>query len=118
MENTRVTRSLRPGAPGTLKLRMQHGPALVCVRYRQNLSGTLRYTTIELIVDRRPTDAAPVQVAIAWREHDLRAAARAAGAFWDAENRVWILTLAQARRLKLLNRATPLAHTRPIHRLP
>lgn len=51
---TRVTKTLWPGQPGTLKLRQRHGPALLCVRYRHDADNQRRYTTVEIIVDEAP----------------------------------------------------------------
>jgi hypothetical protein len=106
MEPTKVTRSMRPGTPGTLRLAMRHGAALVCVRYRENEAGSLRYTTVELVVDCRPAGSSLVDVAVAWQEHALRAALKASGARWDPRTRTWRLRRRDARRLKLLARVT------------
>lgn len=104
MEATKVTRSMRPGAPGTLRLALRHGASLVCVRYRENEAGSLRYTTVELVVDCRPAGTSMVGVTVAWQEHALRATLKAIGARWEPRDRTWLLKLKDARRLKLLNR--------------
>lgn len=117
MEATKVMRSMRPGAPGTLRLALRHGASLVCVRYRENEAGNLRYTTVELVVDCRPTGASLVAVPVAWQEHALRATLKALGARWDPHNRTWLLKLKEARRLKLLNRVTAPTN-RPSHPQP
>lgn len=49
--NTRVTKTLWPQQPGTLKLLQRYGPALLCVRYRHDASHQRRYTTVEIVVD-------------------------------------------------------------------
>lgn len=104
MENTRVTRSLRPGAPGTRRMQLSYGSSLVCVRYRETADGQTRWTTIELVVDRRP--APDSLVCIAPDRHDplLHARLRSAGALWDRKRLCWIISLRTARRLKLQDR--------------
>lgn len=101
---TCVRRSLRPGAPGTHKLRLQHGQNLICVRYRESADGTLRLTTVELVVERRMAPGCPVRLVVAASERTLQADLRAAGARWDGAAGCWVTTLRVARRLKLQHR--------------
>ena len=100
----RVTRTLRAGAPGTLRLQLQHGGALVCVRHRESADGLERWTTVELIVDRRPAPGRLVRIAVDGRETRLHERLRAHGAVWDGRRRWWLLELRGARRLKMLDR--------------
>ena len=109
MENTRVTRSLRPGAPGTRRLQLSYGSSLVCVRYRETADGQTRWTTIELIVDRRPTLDSLVCIAADWREELLHARLRSAGARYDSRRRCWVASLRTARRLKIQDRIIGMA---------
>lgn len=119
MESTRVTRSIRAGAPGTLRQWLRHGASLVCVRYRENDAGTVRYTTIELIVDRRPARADTVRIKLDWREHELRQLLKAAGARWNTPQRSWLLPWKKAQQLGLLARAEAvLGSTRQARHLP
>ena len=110
---TRVT--LRPGSKGTKRLVERYGERLICVRYRYDLEKKLRYKTVELIVDevqwdpsaRTPSGPAPgkppvmVGVRIRYEEELLRRDAKAAGARWDPESKVWVMTLQVAKRLGL-----------------
>ncbi len=109
VQKTRVTRSLQPGQPGTIRLRRLHGAALVCVRYRQNGPGTVRYTTVELIVDTRsvhrlPQAEAVVRFSLNESDKELRKKLMSQGARWDGVSKTWIMSLAVARALKLLPR--------------
>ncbi len=104
LDGLRVTRTLRAGQPGTQRLLLRHGGSLVCVRYRENEAGTERFTTIELIIDRRPTPKALVQLAVDWREKALQQKLRQAGAQWNASARCWQTELRIAKRLQLTNR--------------
>ena len=45
---TRVT--LRPGDKGTKKLVREFGQKLICVRYRYDPIGRIRYKTVELVM--------------------------------------------------------------------
>jgi hypothetical protein len=106
---TRVTRSLRPGQAGTLKLCRHYGDAMICVRYREDAKGITRYTTVELVVDaapvqRRQSGRSIVHVPIAPRELKLRTQAKAMGAKWDVARQLWTMTLRTARALGISNR--------------
>lgn len=112
-EPSQVKRTLRAGALGTQRLLLQYGTDLVCVRYRENDAGTERYTTVELIIDRRPTPTTLVRIAVDWRETQLHRQLRDHGAQWDARRRWWLVQLRVARRLKLLNRILGYEHKAP-----
>jgi hypothetical protein len=109
MEKTRVTRSLRPGAPGTRRMQLSYGSSLVCVRYRETADGQTRWTTVELIVDRRPTLDSLVCIAADWREKLLHARLRSAGARYDSRRCCWVTSLRTARRLKVQDRIIGMA---------
>jgi hypothetical protein len=111
-EVTRVTRSLRPGQAGTLKLGRRYGDALICVRYREDALGATRYTTVELVVDeapvqRRLSGRTIVHVRIEVGELTLRTQAKAMGAKWDARGQLWRMSLRAARALGLTSRIRP-----------
>lgn len=112
LTGTRVTRSLRPGQPGTLKLLRTYGHGLVCVRYREDAQGQIRYTTVEVVVEQSPvvrrlSDRKIVLVRIAWQEAQLAARAKALGARWDPAVRLWRMSLKAAKSLHLHSRITP-----------
>ena len=54
LRQTWVIKTLWPGQAGTIKLSRRYGDALVCVRYRHDAKGAVRYTTIEVVVDQAP----------------------------------------------------------------
>lgn len=104
-----VTKTLWPGQAGTLKLRRQHGEALVCVRYRRSPDGRTRYTTVELIVDEAPLqaklrNAAIYPIRVRWGEHRLRALVKEAGARWSPEDKLWHLSGKAIKALHLADR--------------
>jgi hypothetical protein len=104
-----VAKTLWPGQDGTIKLARRYGHALVCVRYRHDAEGRMRYTTVELIVDeapiqRRLSERKMVGVRIAWGEEHLSARAKALGAKWDRNARLWRMSLKVARALGFTDR--------------
>jgi hypothetical protein len=106
---TRVVKRLSATQPGALKLARRYGEALVCVRYRHDGQGLLRYTTVELVVDQAPVAARArpdelVMVYIDFDETQRRQMARAHGARWDAKRRLWHMTRQIARKLRLVGR--------------
>ena len=105
----RVVKKLVPGQPGTKKLLAHHGPALLCVRYRQDALKLYRYTTVELVVHSGPLhparfDAASFGLHLARDEHDLRRAVKLAGGRWDPIARLWWIRGAAIRTLGLVDR--------------
>lgn len=91
---TEVVRTLWPAQAGTVALAQQYGKRLVCVRYRHDAKGLIRYTTIELVVNEariklRPKANAIYGVQVWWGEAELAKRVRAAGAEWDPEHKLW-----------------------------
>jgi hypothetical protein len=110
LQQSHVARKVLPGRPGTKRLMKIHGDSLVCVRYRHDPMKLYRFTTIELVIDAAPIhrkrfDTASFGVRIERQEQELRMAAKAAGARWDAMDRLWwmrgsvILTLGLIHRI-------------------
>lgn len=113
-----VRQTLKPGDYGTRKLAGRFGDKLVCVRYRVDRATRVRYTTVELIVDRAPlagrTASLPsasvpdrnpmVGVTIFYREEALREKAKIEGAIWRPRQKLWEMPLQTARRLGLGDR--------------
>lgn len=110
---TRVTKKLAPDQPGARKLARCHGPTLVCVRHRHNLEGTMRYTTVELVVEQVPMQQRhPLGQMVAVRlergELAKRQSLNQIGARWDEDLAAWWLPRSTARRLRLLRRIVAL----------
>lgn len=105
----RVTKKIAPSQPGAIKLARRYGEHLVCVRHRVDPTGTVRFTTVELVVEQAPISAKPDQIVgvrVDYQERQLRAAIKAAGATWDHEAGVWRMPLKMARLLRLRERIT------------
>lgn len=107
--HTRVVKTLWPGQRGTLKLAGRFGAKLVCVRYRHDVSGLHRLTTVEVVVDEAPvasprSDARTYLVRIGLREFELQAIAKAQGARWDATAKLWRMRGKLVKQLGLYTR--------------
>lgn len=105
MCDLRVIKRLAPDRDGAKRLARRFGSELVCVRHRLSPDGTLRYTTVEMLVECAPIASraeAIVQIRIGYRDKATRATAMAAGASWDAGRRVWSMPRRVARTLGLL----------------
>jgi hypothetical protein len=106
---TRVTKKYAPSQPGARKLARRYGAALVCVRHRHNLEGTVRYTTVELMVEEVPIGSrTPRGQLLAVRLHrgdpELRHQVIANGGRWDRALGAWWVTRGTATRLRLMDR--------------
>ena len=115
----KVLQTLKPGQPGTKKLAARFGASLLSVRYRADAMRGVRYTTVEVIVDEAPltprrrepekprsaADPNPmVGVRIFFREPDVRARAKAAGAIWRPRQKLWEMPWRTAISLGLADR--------------
>jgi len=97
---------MRPGTPGTEKHLRAHGPALVCVRYREDALGKTRFTTVELVVDEAPMTHRMhpdtwVEVDIPSQARALRRLASEHGAQWIATSGRWRMRWQLAEQLGL-----------------
>ena len=106
-----VKATLKPGLNGTKKYLQKYGDQLVCVRYRYDKSKHRRQTTIELIVDEqdwvqghniRPGRVVPIK--IEFGEKELRETVKQAGAYWDKNQKAWLLPLKEVYSLGLEKR--------------
>jgi hypothetical protein len=95
-----ITRlKLKPGQKGTKKLAAEYGDALVCVRYRYDEKSSMRFKTVELIVEYRPwtapapkfADADLVPVYIGFTDTESREIAKAAKGRWDPDQKLWLI---------------------------
>lgn len=104
MWKTRLT--LTPGANGTKKLAARYGDRLICVRYRYDPERRRRVKTVELVEEESPwiPPATLYLVEIGWEEAALRERAKALGARWRRERRLWQMTRDAVRQLQLEDR--------------
>ncbi len=105
-----ISKTLQPGEMGTKSLLNEYGNQLVCVRYRIDKRLQKRYTTVELIINERPyirqKPIVTVWVKINYDETELRHHARAFGAKWLVEDKVWEMEYEVSKKLGLKKRIT------------
>lgn len=90
---------LKPGQRGTKRLIEKYGDDLVCVRFRYDANLRQRLKTVELIVERtdwsppppRFTSDTVVPLIIAAADMQARTQAKAAGAKWNPEKKLWFV---------------------------
>ena len=91
---------LKPGQRGTKRLVEEYGDALLCVRFRYDEKTRKLLKTVELVVEQsdwtpppsRYSAKAHVALRIEASDMPLRARAKAAGAKWNPEKRLWFVT--------------------------
>jgi hypothetical protein len=106
----RVVKKLAPSSRGAIKLAVQFGQTLLCVRHRVDADAKTRFTTVELLVGQAPIKARPqryVSVQIGWNEHALRSIVKEAGAQWDGKEKAWRMPRRLAGILRLTHRIKP-----------
>lgn len=106
----RVMKRLAPDARGAKALTAQYGDELVCVRHRLDETGTVRLTTVELIIRRTAIRRRPgptVDVSLRPYEKALQAKLKAAGAKWHKAEQVWSIRRSTAISLGLKARIVP-----------
>lgn len=107
----RVAKTYRPDRNGAKRFARRYGDQLVCVRHRLNVSGTVRYTTVELLVESAPVpQQARSQIAIRIPA-EARATRRlllASGAQWQPKQKYWLLPRIVASNLRLLRHVVPI----------
>ena len=108
-----VLRKIAPHQPGAIRLAERFGETLVAVRYRQSPDPRRRFITVELVVDELPVQRRTkgntlVRVRIAANEGILQSAAKRYGGKWDRVAKVWVMSRAVARELRLTDRIVEL----------
>lgn len=115
-----VRKTLQAGVKGTKRWQAEYGENLLNVRYRYDDEEGVRYTTVELIVEKKPyihsdingfikkpnkiTKAQEsltsfVYVKIGYQELTERLQVKAAGGYWDQEKTLWKLEAGKVKDL-------------------
>jgi hypothetical protein len=105
--NWAVSKTMQTHARGAIKLSRRFGETLVCVRYRISPDGRERMTTVELLIDRVAVQSKvnpSVTVKIYPSEAKLRAQAKARGAWFNPDTRLWRMRQNDAQALGLSDR--------------
>jgi hypothetical protein len=107
-----VRKTMRPGQSGTVRFVRDWGNRLVCVRYRFDASGGVRYTTVEIMTSeprpwrppKRPTPDALVYLKVDRNDWKAIRKLREARVWWDRERGLWRTRYDVADRLRLKSR--------------
>ncbi len=112
LANLRVARRIAPDRDGAKKLALRYGEQLVCVRHRLNSTGTVRFTTVELLVEQTPvvpTGTRLVAVRLEPGDRPTRSLLLSCGAQWDKSRKVWMVPRRVVKTFGLLDRVVPMS---------
>jgi hypothetical protein len=107
----RVSKTYGPGQDGAKRFAKRHGESLVCVRHRLSDDGTVRHTTVELLVESTPVASRArtlVAVRIGATDKKTRTLLLACGAQWVPKEKYWLVQRLVAKNLRLLQNTVPL----------
>ena len=105
LERLRVAKKYGPDQDGAKRFARRYGDQLVCVRHRLSDDGSIRHTTVELVVESTPVVSRQRTIIALRIPPDSRATRSlllACGAQWDKKNRLWLLPHMVAKSLRLL----------------
>jgi len=111
LSSLRVSKTYSPKQAGARRFAKRYGDQLVCVRHRLNETGTIRHTTVELLVETTPVASRArslVAIRIAPTDKATRTLLMACGAQWLPKQRYWLLTRLVAKNLRLLRNVVPI----------
>ena len=97
---------LSPGQDGAKRFALRYGDQLVCVRHRLDPSGSIRFTTVELLIEQTPVVRAGDRlVALRLKPSDksTRSLLMACGGQWDGHAKHWLVARKVAKDLGLLD---------------
>ena len=101
----RVAKTYRPGQDGAKRFARRYGDELVCVRHRLSEDGTVRHTTIELVVESSPIASrqrSVIAIRIPAADRRMRTVLMACGARWMPKERHWLISHLVAKNLRVL----------------
>jgi hypothetical protein len=106
----RVARTYAPTQNGAKRFALRYGENLICVRHRLDANGTMRHTTVELLVESTPiVKRGPTVIALRLPNstRETRAQLLACGAQWKSKQKYWTLPLMVAKQLGLMHYRVP-----------
>lgn len=110
LSSLRVAKTYQPDRNGAKRFARRYGDQLVCVRHRLNPSGTVRHTTVELLVESTPIASrtrSQVALRIPPADKATRKVLLAYGAQWKPQQKHWLLPRIVAKNLRLLRYVVP-----------
>jgi hypothetical protein len=108
LKNMKSYAHLKPGQNGTKRLLTQYGKALLCVRYRYDVTRGVRLKTVELVVEEKTgcpmflfQDSDMVPVEVRFEETELREKLRRMRARWVSHQKLWLVPYRLVRGTEL-----------------
>ncbi|MDQ6679391.1 MAG: hypothetical protein M3Y67_00300 [Pseudomonadota bacterium] len=111
LSSLRVAKTYSPEQNGAKRFAKRYGDQLVCVRHRLNEAGTVRHTTVELLIETTPVASRArslVALRISPTDRANRTLLMACGAQWHPKHRYWLVPRLVAKNLRLLRHAVPI----------
>jgi hypothetical protein len=106
----RVAKTYAPHQNGAKRFARRYGDQLVCVRHRLSDDGSVRYTSVELLIESTPVASRArtlVAVRIGASDKTTRTLLMACGAQWVPKEKYWLLPRMAAKNLRLLKNMVP-----------
>lgn len=107
----RVAKTYGPEQDGAKRFSRRYGDQLVCVRHRLNDDGSIRHTTVELVVESTPIatrERKVIALRIPATDRRSRALLLACGAKWRPKERYWLVQHLIAKNLRVLRFRVPI----------
>jgi uncharacterized protein YhdP len=111
LSQLRVSKTYSPHQNGAKRFYSRYAENLVCVRHRLNEDGTVRHTTVELLVETTPIASRArslVAIRIPPLDKNKRTLLMACGAQWKPKEKYWLLPRLVAKNLRLLRNIVPI----------
>ena len=106
----RVAKTDAPDQNGAKRFARRYADQLVCVRHRLSNDGSVRHTTVELLIESTPVAPCArtlVVIKIGPSDKNTRTLLMACGAQWVPKEKYWLLPRMVAKNLRLLKNVVP-----------
>jgi hypothetical protein len=100
-----VAKTYSPEQNGAKRFARRYGEQLICVRHRLSDDGTIRHTSVELLVESTPVACRArmlVAIKIGASDRATRTLLMAYGAQWMSKEKYWLVPRIIAKNLRLL----------------
>lgn len=107
ISDLRIAKRIRPNRNGAKRFALRYGDQLVCVRHRLSADSTIRYTTVELVIEQTPVVPAGdrlIALRLNPRDQFTRSLLLASGGRWDDTAKQWLVARKVAKSLGLLDK--------------
>ena len=106
----RVAKTYAPDQNGAKRFAKRYGDQLICVRHRLSDDGSVRHTSVELLIESTPVSSRArtlIAIKISPSDKATRTLLLACGAQWVPKERYWVLPRMVAKNLRLLKNVVP-----------